>query len=117
MHKNRTLKNYIYIHFIQVNTSKQDAVLAKVDTIGRYRVKDFCKPLDVATVENVENCHPDLSVFEISSEVDQILEPLSLAYRSSAFSKLWDQQCGEQQEICSSLDDVVENVWKPVQDR
>ena len=80
-------------------------------------MKDFCKPLDVATVENVENCHPDLSVFEISSEVDQILEPLSLAYRSSAFSKLWDHQCGEQQEICTSLDDVVENVWKPVQDR
>ena len=117
MHKNRKLTNYIYIHYIQVNTSKQDAVLAKVDAIGRYCVKDFCKPLDVASVENVENCQPDLSVFDISPEVDQILEPLSAAYRSTSFTKLWEHQCVEQQEICASLDDVVENVWKPVQDR
>ena len=100
-----------------MNVSKQDAVLAKVAKIGSCCVTDFCKPLDVKSVENVENVQQNITAFGLSQEVDQMLEPLHAAIRSTTFTKLWYQQGHEEGSSCSSLDDVVEKVWKPVNQR
>ena len=100
-----------------VDTSKQDAVLSQVANIGSHCVKDFCQPLDVNTVENVENCRQNITSFGLSAEVDAMLEPLHNANRSTTFAKLWEQQCVSELDNCSKLVDVVERVWKPVQKR
>ena len=89
-------------------------MLGKVANIGHYSVKDFCKPLGVHSLDKIEDCHQNMTAFDLSPEVDQMLEPLHDAYKSTTFAKLWEQQCNEQQANCSNLDDVVKNVWNPV---
>ena len=98
-----------------MDTKKQDLVLSQVAEIGSHCLKDFCKPLDVSSIEKVEDFRPNLTAFCLSSEVDQILEPLHEANKSSTFAKLWEQECVRQQDNCTTFDDVVEHVWKPVQ--
>lgn len=100
-----------------MDLSKQDAVLSKLVDIGQYSVKDFCNPIDVRSVGNIEDCHPDSPVFGLSAEVEKMLKPLYDAYNSSTFVKLWEKQCTEQQEYCTSLEDVVKNLWIPVNER
>ena len=97
-----------------MNLSKQDDVLSKVGNIGQYSVKDFCKPLDVQSLDKIEECQQNMTAFELSPAVDEMLEPLYIAYKSTTFSKLWEQQCNAEQANCSTLDDVVERVWNPV---
>ena len=100
--------------YVSVNLAKQDAMLNKVSNIGHHSVKDFCKPLDVHSLDKIEDCHQNMTAFELLPEVDEMLEPLFIAYKSTTFAKLWEQQCNAEQANCSTLDDVVKRVWNPV---
>ena len=94
-------------------------VLEKVGDIGRFEVTDFCEPLDVKSFKTVEVdlCSPVITAFQLPDEIEQVLVPLSEAYPSSVFMKLWEDQCRQQENDCTSLKDIASLVWQPVSNR
>ena len=86
-------------------------------TIERYRLSEFCKPLAIKTVKTVEQCQPIVTGFDLPDDIETILTPLANASQSTVFRQLWDDQCNQCVDECTSLELVPSLIWKPVSER
>lgn len=103
--------------FSAVDTSSIDNTLKKNENIEVHQVKEFCVPTDVSTVADLEMLQPRMCAFNVSQPVLDMVPELHSCYDSSTFLKLWNEQCVANNGQCTSLDDVVQQVWAPVKHR
>lgn len=80
-------------------------------------IKEFCEPVDVSKVDNVDTYQPRLCAFEVSPIVIDVAHELHSCCVSSTFIKLWNDKCNEVYTQCETLDDVVLNVWNSVKNQ
>ncbi|KAL4233165.1 hypothetical protein ACF0H5_007850 [Mactra antiquata] len=105
---------YLKIFFDRVPI---DDTLKKQEHLDAYPMKEFCEPLDISKVEDVQNFQTKLCAFKVTSGVIDMAIELHKISHSSTFMKLWKQQCNTNGYDVKCLDDVVEKLWRTVKKR
>ncbi|XP_053396017.1 E3 ubiquitin-protein ligase rnf213-alpha-like [Mercenaria mercenaria] len=101
----------------RVEMSTFDEVLIKQATIENHTLNEFCQPVKIDCVENIDDDFlPELIVFRLPASIDAILQKMHLCRKSSVFFKMWKTQCEKCDKDCTSLDDILK-VWTPVYKR
>lgn len=100
-----------------VNKQAITDTLEKQGSIKSNRVAEFCHPVDVSQVKDIDTFRPTVCAFEVPEHVVAELTDLKRCSNSIVFKHLWTQECKKVANKCSTIDDVVIKVWKPVKER
>ncbi|XP_060597648.1 E3 ubiquitin-protein ligase rnf213-alpha-like, partial [Ruditapes philippinarum] len=104
-------------HLANVDTSSIDDTLKKQEDLEIHQIREFCVPADITKVDVVDTYQPRLCAFKLSPLVLDVVPQLHACYTSNTFMMLWNAQCKEVFNQCSTLDDVVQNVWNIVKNQ
>ena len=102
---------------VSVDMTKVNETLVKMASIERYGLSEFCKTQAITAVENIELCQPVVTAFDLPDAIETILMPLADAFQSSVFRQLWENQCNQCVDECTSLELIPRLIWKPVSER
>ncbi|KAK3585576.1 hypothetical protein CHS0354_036763 [Potamilus streckersoni] len=98
-------------HIHSVELTELDRTLKFLDEKKDICIKDICQPANVEIVV-LDEFQPQIKAFRLSNGVVSVLELLHSSFRSNIFLNLW-QDIGHSSKA-STLDEVIEQVWKPV---
>ncbi|XP_053388233.1 E3 ubiquitin-protein ligase rnf213-alpha-like, partial [Mercenaria mercenaria] len=99
-------------HLPTVCTGSIETVLQKFVDIENYQVSEFCNTNALNEDIRLEQFYPEVYAFDVPDAVCRILPNLKMHKSSFVFEKMWDNGCRGKQ--CTTLGDVVGNVWFPV---
>ncbi|KAL3881512.1 hypothetical protein ACJMK2_027944 [Sinanodonta woodiana] len=94
-----------------VELTELDRTLKFLDEKKDICIKDICQPANVEIVV-LDEFQPEIKAFSLSSAVISVLELLHTSFRSNIFLNLW-HDIGQSSKA-STVDEVIEQVWKPV---
>lgn len=113
---NTDILNFMTLGFT-VDMGPVDIVLKKQVHMDVHKLSEFCNPVDISKVENLNTYTPNLCAFKLSQPVLDMATMLHAYNRSNIFVKLWNDQSQEDGDQCATLEDVVQGVWLPVKNR
>lgn len=100
-----------------VDRKPVDIVLEKQVHMDVHKLNEFCSPVDISNVENLNTYTPRLCAFKLPHPVLDMVTKLHVYNRSSIFLKEWTAQSHVVGDQCTTLADVVHKMWLPVKKR
>ncbi|KAH3728365.1 hypothetical protein DPMN_054319 [Dreissena polymorpha] len=76
-------------------------------------LKAFCQPAGIDASQAFPK--PKLIAFKVPQKVLDILESIARLEKSYVFERMWKAVCNKNGHLCKTLPDVVDAVWKHVE--